>query len=183
MAMRTIDYKGREASDLRKVFGDLPLIEADGSLLVYISRDEIDNSVRGDPRNCMFANACKRAFGARAVLFYPTVAYVDTLDEDGERVVMRFRVTAKTRQAIEKFDAQPEQSQVEAAFWLRRMPKGKRLKRQNADKRRWSQELREGTRKKDPDKQASSKEAAATRKENALMGLRVGSGNRGLSSS
>ena len=172
--MRTVDFKGREAPDLRSAFGDLPLVEATDSMIVYVSKTERDDSTRGDPRNCMFSQACKRAFGSKAVLFYPTVAYVDLVDEDGRRVVMRFRVTPKARAAIEKFD-QDENPEVEGTFRLAAMPKTQQLKVQAQRARVRNRKIKSGELQVSERRSDGARKAARTRRDRALMGMRVGS--------
>lgn len=171
--LNTVDFKGREAGDLRQAFGELPIVEAKADTIVYVSRDEIGHSVRRDPHNCVFANACKRAFGSRAVLFYPTIAYVDMLDSEGNRVVMRFRVSSKTRAAIERFDQVGDAA--EATFVLSAIPKGSTLA---AEAKRYQKRMRAvkaGVHKVNPNRSRGGKKAARTRKNKELMGLRVGS--------
>lgn len=171
--MRTFDFKGREAHDIRQTFGDLPLVEAKAEMIVYVSRAEIDHSVRADPHNCMFSNACKRAFGSRAVLFYPTIAYVDMLDENGQRIVMRFRIGAKARAAIEAFD-NAEGPQVEGTFKLSPVGKGQTLAESNKRARQRQRNIQNGQHTVSPTRSDGAKRAAETRRDKALLGLRVG---------
>lgn len=169
----TLDFKGREASDLREAFGELPIVEAKADTIVYVSRNEIDHSIRMDPHNCVFSNACKRAFGSRAVLFYPTIAYVDMLDAEGNRVVMRFKVTGKTREALERFDQDGDTA--EATFVLSAIPKGQRLADMARNRRKRKRAMKAGTHEVNPNRSQGGKKAARTRKNKELMGLRVGS--------
>ena len=170
--MQTVDFKGREAHDVREMFGNLPLVEAKHSMVVYVSKPDIDQAVPRDPNNCVFAQACKRAFGSQAVLFYPTVAYVDMLDEDGKRIVMRFRVTEKTRAAIERFDL--TQSAAEATFVLQPVPPTMTLAAKTVQQRKRRKAYEAGV-EKHPTRIEGGKKAYATRRNKELMGLRVGS--------
>lgn len=173
--MQLFDFKGREANDLRETFGDLPLIEARDSMIVYVSKQDIATAVRGDPRNCVFARSCQRAFGSRAVLFYPTVAYVDMLDEEGERVVMRFRVNGKTREQVERFDR--EEDVLEATFKLQPISKTQTLTYKSKKRKARDKALADGTHEVNPLRVEGTRKGWQTRRNKALMGLRLGGPN------
>ena len=173
--MRTSDLKGREARDVRSMFGDLPLIEAKAEMIVYVSASDVETGVPGDPEHCMFSQACKRAFGSRAVLFYPTVAYVDMLDEDGHRIVMRFRVADKTRRALQRFDAlHAAAKDAEATFRLFPIPPKATLEAMRKRQRQRTKAIKSGKHTVSSTRSAGSKKAARTRRNKALMGMRVG---------
>ena len=74
------DFFGRQAEEVRSIFGDLEIVEARVDHVVYVTALEHEHGKRGDPNKCMFSEACKRALGSKAVLFYPTVAYIDIID-------------------------------------------------------------------------------------------------------
>jgi hypothetical protein len=90
---------------LRRFFGDLPVIDADESLRVITNDDDVRNAVRKDPRKCVFAQACRRLFGATTVLVFRSIAYVDLPDENNKRAVNRFTVSPNVRERLEAWDA------------------------------------------------------------------------------
>lgn len=172
--MRTADIKGREARDVRATFGDLPLVEARANTYIYVNKDDIEHAVPGDPNNCMFSKACKRSFGSRAVLFYPSVAYVD-MSIGGERVVMRFKLPKKSHDAILAFDMNKDIR--EDTFLLKKVSKSQTLTAARKTQRLWKDEVDSGIRDKDPKLVASSRRGHQTRQNRVLFGIRDGRGN------
>jgi hypothetical protein len=173
------DIFHRQAEEVRSIFGDLEIVEATTDFVVYVTAQEQEESVRGDPNKCMFSEACKRAFGSKGVLFYPTVAYVDMIDpEDPDRrIVMRFRLPQKTRDRLEAFD-RGEDDTHEATFVLKAVPKTKTLQymlKQSRQRRKLKlthitpREITER-------RKASAQKGHETRRAKALMGVRSGSG-------
>ena len=123
------DTFGRQSTEVRSIFGDLEIVESKTDFVVYVTADEHQKGVRGDPNNCMFSQACKRALGSHGVLFYPTVAYVDMIDPRpgrSGRIVMRFGLPAYTRKALEDFDAEVGGFK-EASFLLKAIRPSERL--------------------------------------------------------
>lgn len=99
--------KNGRASDfniLERTFGGLPVIDATENLRVFVNKEDIAKSVRSDPKRCVYAQACKRLFGATTILFLRSVAYVDLPDENNVRSINRFTLTANVRKKIEEFD-------------------------------------------------------------------------------
>lgn len=90
---------------LKRVFGDLEVVEATAPLHLQPQRCDIDTAERDDPANCAFSRACQRMYGSSVVLFFGTVAYVDLLDEHGERKIFRFSIGQAARDFIKAFDA------------------------------------------------------------------------------
>ena len=72
---------------LRRFFGDLPVVDADESLRIITNADDIRTAVRKDPRRCVFAQACRRLFGATTVLIFRSVACVRFAGRNGKRTV------------------------------------------------------------------------------------------------
>ena len=172
--MKTLDLKGREARDVRATFGGLPLVEAKADTYIYVSKDDIEQAVPGDPNNCMFSKACKRSFGSRAVLFYPSVAYVD-MSVGGKRVVMRFHLPKKSHDAILAFDANDDVR--EETFLLKSVSRSRTLEMSRRRQKEWKGELAAGIRQKDPKKVAVAEKSQQTRRNRVLFGIRDGRGD------
>lgn len=89
---------------IHRSFGDLPLREASADLRVPVTQEDFEGADRKDPEHCVLAQACIREFDSSAVVFLKSVAYLDILGDDGERVVERFMVSPQARAVIEGFD-------------------------------------------------------------------------------
>lgn len=180
MGAANLDAFKRQTQEVREIFGDLEIIEAKTDFIVYVTAEEQETSVRGDPNNCMFATACKRAFGSKGVLFYPTVAYVDMLDpnDSSRRIVMRFRLPTTTRKKLEDFDAVPPGGLKgrEATFILKAVPKTHTLAAQAKHSKRRRRLLQMGKAEVSPTRSEGSKKGHQTRRAKALMGVRSGAG-------
>jgi hypothetical protein len=172
-----IDIGGREIKEIRKLFGEFPVIDASSDMLVYVNLEDQELGVPGDPSNCMFSRACKRAFGSQGVLFYPTVAYVDMLDpsDNSQRVVMRFLLPKKTRQRLERFEWDRNHT-IEATFLLKAVPKTKRTVERRKFERKRQTDLKSGKRQIDPKRSAAAKRAHKDKAYDRLLGIRSGSG-------
>lgn len=173
----TTDVLGRQAEEVRSIFGGLEIVESKTDFVVYVTAEEHQTGVRGDPNNCMFSNACKRALGSRGVLFYPTVAYVDMIDphDQSRRIVVRFALPKQTRQALEDFDAEVGGFK-EASFLLKAIRPSERM----AVKAKRDRERRKAQRLSPVEKTEAKSEAAKkghkTRRDKALLGVRSGTG-------
>jgi hypothetical protein len=170
------DVFQRHTVAVRNIFGDLPIVEAKADFVVYVSADEHQTGVRGDPNNCMFSQACKRAFGSKGVLFFPTVAYVDMLDPDdsSRRIVMRFVLPIKTREKLEAFDMDADE-RIESTFILKAVPKTRQL----AHMKKYAAQHK--IRAEVSDEVIAARKVAAakgqkTRRDKRLMGVRSGTG-------
>ena len=89
---------------LVRFFGDLPVIEAKGKLIVLANDNDGQRAVRADPANCVFAKACHRLYGSTAVVFFRSVAYIDLPDAHNVRHIHRFMLPHETRDKIAEFD-------------------------------------------------------------------------------
>lgn len=87
-----------------RFFEGMPVEEAKADLLVIPTKRDIKGAVRADPRNCALSRACNRLYGSRAAIVFKRVAYIDLINEDGDRVVMRFKIRGKVWDAIVHFD-------------------------------------------------------------------------------
>ena len=173
------DVFGRQADDVRSIFGDLEIVEAKTDFVVYVTADEQENSERGNPNKCMFSNACKRAFGSKGVLFYPTVAYVDMIDpaDFSQRIVMRFTLPRATRNRLENFDLGVGDAK-EAAFVLKAVPKTRTLSYMAKDARRRTRRklIQETSPEVAERRKAAAAKGRATKEFTSLIGVRSGTG-------
>lgn len=88
---------------LERVFGDLPLYEAESQLHLIPNSSDRKGAERLDPWKCVLSKCCKRLFGSTAVAFFGYYAYVDRVWR-GTRVLERFTVPKSTRDAIDEYD-------------------------------------------------------------------------------
>jgi hypothetical protein len=168
------DLFGRQSKAVRDVLGDYPIVEATADILIYVSAADAEEAIPGDPNNCIFAKACKRSYGSRGVLFFPTIAYIDMPNEHGERVVFRAGVKEATRRAIEALDLAGERR--EGTFRLYAIPKSNTLAVMKKNQRRRTQELKKSKRSINPVRSAAAKKSNAQRKAATYIGLRDGAG-------
>jgi hypothetical protein len=103
-----IDGWGSSASDRKKIltkfFGELPMQEARANLI--IQPNEQDVAIAGtDAYNCALSQCCQRMYGSQSAIFAASVAYVDMLNEKGDRVIMRFILSKDARRVIRDNDA------------------------------------------------------------------------------
>lgn len=82
----------------------MPVVEARASLHVQPNAKDISGATLEDPTNCAYARCLKRTMEADSVYIFKTVAYVQTLDHRGERIMERFIVRKYAREYIVKFD-------------------------------------------------------------------------------
>lgn len=107
MKTKTSFRKGRPNPDLQKVkewFGGLPVVEAKHELRIQPSAADLARSIRNDAQRCVFSQCARRMWGASKVVFFGSMAYVDLLDERGNRRVERFRIGYAGRRLIKDFD-------------------------------------------------------------------------------
>lgn len=103
---------------IRRLWGDVEVIDAKNDLRVFITEDDVKRATPKDPMLCVFARACMRTFRATKILFWRTVAYVELPDQDGKHHVERFIMPDRMRDLIEAFD-RGEGVVPEAGFVLR----------------------------------------------------------------
>lgn len=172
-----IDIGGRQITEIRKLYGELPVYDAESDMIVYVNLDDQEHGVPGDPNKCMFSRACKRAFGSQGVLFYPTVAYVDMLHpgDNSQRAVFRFYLPKTTRQRLERFEWDRNHA-IEATFLLKAVPPSHRLtNRRKRDKKR-NADLKAGKRKINQKLSVAQKKGHKAKAYDRLLGIRSGSG-------
>lgn len=94
-------------------FGEFPVFDAEASLIIKVTQDDIDNATPLDPNQCAIAQAVRRMYGSERVAFHPGgICYVDIIDERGnldpnsgeKRVILRFLTDSKGISLIKQFD-------------------------------------------------------------------------------
>lgn len=95
---------GPAAEHIERLWGDVPVVDAKNDLRVIVQPCDVELATAKDPGCCVFAQACKRAFGATKVLFFRSVAYVELPTEEGERQVERFYLSNAMCELIKTFD-------------------------------------------------------------------------------
>lgn len=123
--------------EIRRLWGNMEVLDAETNISVIIRPEDVSDAVAKDPGACVFAQACKRTFDARKILFFRTVAYVEMPNEDGRRIVRRFRLTSGTRALIEAFD-RGEGVIPGGGFILKSPSKGARLEYKRKRNRDWA---------------------------------------------
>jgi hypothetical protein len=98
------ETKDKAATEIRRVWGDLDVVDAKSDLRVFILPEDVAKATPKDPAACVFAQACRRTFGAKKVLFFRTVAYVELPDDHGKRRVERFIMNSSMRDLIDRWD-------------------------------------------------------------------------------
>lgn len=93
-----------QTAALVRIFGELPVVDADADFLVCPKHEDIEKAVPSDPEHCVFAECCRRTYDSKSVVFFHRIAYVDLPQPDGSRAVVRYELPDKTRMLIEDFD-------------------------------------------------------------------------------
>lgn len=96
--------KNQTREDIKRFFDDLPVIEGSKDLRLFIRDCDVTSASRKDPGNCVFAQACKRQFAARIVIFYKGIAYIALPQEDGTSAIERFVIPPAMEKLIVNFD-------------------------------------------------------------------------------
>jgi hypothetical protein len=115
---RRVHMSDKAGREIRRVWGDLDVVDAKRDVVVTINEADIARASRQDPAECVFAQACRRVFGAKKVLFFRSVAYIEMPDAQGRRRVERFILGHETRDLINQWD-DGEQVFPDAGFQLR----------------------------------------------------------------
>jgi hypothetical protein len=114
------------AQEIFRTWGDVEVIDSDDDLFVTIAPEDLKKATKKDPACCVFAQACKRTFGATKVLFLRTTAYVELPNKKGIQQVKRFEMPAEMRELVEAFD-RGESTIPKAGFTLKAPPPSHRL--------------------------------------------------------
>lgn len=165
---------------LIRYFGDIPVRDAKKDLRVFAGPEDIIGAVRGDPECCVFANACKRLYHSRKVVFMRSVAYVELIQDDATHVVERFTVTPKMKALIAEFDSTG--NAAPGGYLLTAPPAGSTLdaKRESDQRRRDKLGSNEQKRRKDRYRRAALKgtavEGTPAQEKWKVIGERFGTG-------
>lgn len=93
-------------SSLARYCQGLEVVDATEPLGIHPNADDIKGAKKKDPRNCVFARACKRENpDAERVLFRRTTAHVEKKDKDGVLKSFRYVLPKQARKLIVDFDA------------------------------------------------------------------------------
>ena len=86
----------------------VPVREARWDILVVPLEEDIAKAVKGDPEHCAFAECLRRTLKSRTVFIYKRVAYIETRDEGGGRIIERYIVKGAPAKYIKDFDSGKE---------------------------------------------------------------------------
>lgn len=89
---------------VERYFGDLPVVDAKAPLRIFPNKRDISKAKPKNPAHCVFAESCRRMYGATKIMFLRTTAFIDLPDRNGKRKVNRFVLQKDVRQQIAKFD-------------------------------------------------------------------------------
>lgn len=89
---------------ITRMWGNSPVFDATKDLRVIVQPCDVTSAVEKDPGHCVFAQACKRSFGAKKILFFRSIAYVELPDENGNLRVERFELSRPMSNLIATFD-------------------------------------------------------------------------------
>lgn len=163
--------KGVQGEIFERYFEGLPVRDASIPTRVNVLPEDFDPDARKEPAHCLLANACRRAFGSKAVVFFRTVAYVELVEEDGERVVERFNLPQTTRNIVASYDKGEDVPTDGRLVTLEPPSPGKSLEHMRKAKRA----QRKGEYKSEANR-ARARKAAKTRAEQEPIDVRDGGG-------
>ena len=109
-------------SVLRKWFGDLPMQEAEADLYIIPTDIDISTAVPEDPTHCVFANTCRRMYGAEKGLFWKRNSYVQMPDANGNPTIYRFSNSADMVRLIDNHDRNKHLLETKAATFVLHAP-------------------------------------------------------------
>jgi len=138
---RTLIRNSKSLDEIKRHWGDLEVIDARKDLRVFIQPEDVRSATIKDPGCCVFAQACKRQFGASKVLFWRSVAYVELPSPDGKRRVERFQLSPEMRDLIEHFDKGHKVADV-AGFELKKPNPSSTLAGKIRKNRLWAEKRR-----------------------------------------
>jgi hypothetical protein len=94
---RPSKYQSRE-------FRGIPIREARASIHVQPNASDIKGATQESPDNCAYARCLRRVLDAPNVYVFKTIAYIQTLDENGKPIIERYRVKTYARDYLLRFD-------------------------------------------------------------------------------
>jgi hypothetical protein len=130
--------KNLEIQHKQRMFQGLPVREGRGDILVQPTKSDIIKAMPHDPENCAYAICLKRMLDTSRVFVYTTVAYVETMDEKGMRIMERYLVKNHAHAWVQKFDAGEEVNP--GGFILHKPTGGKTLEYKRKMSRHWSRQ-------------------------------------------
>jgi hypothetical protein len=89
---------------VERKFRGIPVREARAAMHVQPNKADIAGATREDPENCAYARCLKRTLDCTNVFVFRSVAYVETLDEKGNRLMERYTVRQHAKDYLLKFD-------------------------------------------------------------------------------
>src|ERR1700756_4767574 len=96
--------KKRKYKNKVRMYRGLTVREARAAMHVQPSSKDIAGATEEDPTNCAYARGIKRTPNAPSVFIFKTVAYIQTLDEQGNAIMERYIVKKYAREYLIKFD-------------------------------------------------------------------------------
>jgi|SRR5215471_2956169 len=122
---------------LRKVFGDLPVVDATSDLKLFPQQSDFASGVPLDPHRCGFARCGRRQVGATAALVFFYTSYFDHVGEDGVQRIYRYSNGTRVRSIARKFDRRGASAvNTDRAFIFHPPSHSNTLRRQRAKGRR-----------------------------------------------
>lgn len=86
------------------MFRGIPIQEAKASIHVQPNTADIRGATTESPDNCAYARCLKRTLDAANVFVFKTVAYIESLNEKGQAVMLRYMVKTYARDYLLRFD-------------------------------------------------------------------------------
>lgn len=96
--------RSRPSRDHVRQFRGIPIQEAKASIHVQPNDSDIKGATKESPDNCAYARCLKRNLDAANVFVFKTVAYVESLNERGQTVMLRYIVKTYARDYLLRFD-------------------------------------------------------------------------------
>lgn len=88
----------------QRKFRGIPVREARAAIHVQPNKQDIAGATREDPENCAYARCLKRTLDCGNVFVFRSTAYVETLDERGNRIMERYAVRQYAKEYLLRFD-------------------------------------------------------------------------------
>ena len=82
----------------------IPVIDGKFSFLIEPTKEDIENAIKGDHTECMYARACRRLYNCELVWITRTLAYVELNNKKGEPELRRFILKDPARNQVKGFD-------------------------------------------------------------------------------
>lgn len=86
------------------MFRGIPIQEAKASIHVQPNDKDISGATKESPDNCAYARCLKRNLNCGNVFVFKTIAYIESLNERGQTVMLRYIVKTYARDYLMRFD-------------------------------------------------------------------------------